>query len=60
MIDDRRIELERADARRETINDVLKEIASLSGNEIYRRAWKKASIRVGQMVTAIETVNTTP
>jgi hypothetical protein len=41
----RRIELERADASRKTIDDAIKKIEGLEGsykNDIYRKAWKVA------------------
>lgn len=56
---DRRIALERNDAANCALAEVLKEIDSMHGNEIYRRAWKKVALRVKGMLSAAETVNTT-
>lgn len=56
---DKRIALEREDATRCALANVLNEIDHLSGNEIYRRAWKKLAVRVREMLNAVETVNTT-
>lgn len=53
----RRIALERNAATRLALGDVLREIDSLHGNEIYRRAWKKAALRVKAMLSVAETVN---
>lgn len=38
----RRVDLERADAARQAVEDAVKRIEQLDGNEIYRKAWKVA------------------
>ena len=45
-----RIALERADATQRALAGVLAEIDRLSGNDVYRRAWKKVAIRVQDMM----------
>lgn len=56
---DRLIAMEREDATRCALANVLNEIDGLGGNEIYRRAWKKLALRVQGMLNAAELVNTT-
>jgi len=43
---DRRIALERNDAARKALGDAVDEIDALAGNELYRKAWKKAIARI--------------
>lgn len=56
---ERRIALERNEAVQGALADVLTEINGMQGNEIYRRAWKKLSLRVQKMLSTAKLVNTT-
>ncbi|HYM32303.1 MAG TPA: hypothetical protein VEU47_13440 [Candidatus Cybelea sp.] len=53
-VDDRRIALERADAAREVLRDLLAEIDQMSArtNEAYRKGFKQIAIRINDRLKA--------
>jgi hypothetical protein len=57
MVDERVIELERADAARKTLDDAIKRIEGLETsykNDIYRKAWKVAVNSLRTMMLGVK------
>ena len=49
-IDTRRIALERSEARRKALEDVLERVETMGGNYMYRKAFKVVAVAVRAMI----------